>query len=147
MVDFTASTIGDRGYQVSLFTNIYKFLYIMLPKVHLQCYQSLHALLEDLQRISGSADLDGMKLRSVFEQVQQLFAHGIMGLTFDELDPADAFHMQSYLTEIHKQLRLLNMDVMFLQAARQPATAKQRQAQISDRLKLLMGYCEAIANI
>jgi hypothetical protein len=43
-----------------------------------------------------------------------------------------------------KQLRLLAIDVMFLQGARQASTAQTRLQTISDRLTTLIQYCDAI---
>lgn len=61
-----------------------------------------------------------------------------------ELDASETPHEQSYLTEIHKQLRLLGTDVTFLQASRQPATAEARQTAAIARLNTLIGYCGAL---
>jgi hypothetical protein len=52
---------------------------------------------------------------------------------------------QPLLTEMNRTLRLLAMDVAFLQAARQPSTAHQRQRQLLDKLEQLLGFCDALA--
>lgn len=52
---------------------------------------------------------------------------------------------QSYLTEFHRQLRLLGSDLAFLKAARQSATQTQRLAQIGDRLQALQRYYDAMS--
>ncbi|MDX1976391.1 MAG: heterocyst frequency control protein PatD [Pseudanabaenaceae cyanobacterium bins.68] len=49
-----------------------------------------------------------------------------------------------YSVEIHKQLRLIGSDLSFWQVARQAQGRSQRQDQISQRLKLLFGYCESM---
>jgi hypothetical protein len=51
---------------------------------------------------------------------------------------------QSYLTEIHKQMRLLTIDLRFLKASRQTATTETRRTQMSDHLGTLIHYCDAI---
>lgn len=53
----------------------------------------------------------------------------------------------SVLVEIDKQMRLLNMDAMFLQTARQSETAQQRIGQLRDRLQRLQEYCQGILAI
>jgi hypothetical protein len=52
--------------------------------------------------------------------------------------------LQSYQTEISKQLRLLEIDVIFLQGARQASTARHRLDAIGDRLRTLIEYSNAI---
>lgn len=90
------------------------------------------------------ANPDGVLLQSAFLEAQQLFQMQMMSLAMDELEPAIATKLQSIQIEINKQLRLLAMDVMFLQTARKSVTAQQRQAQMGDRIQLLLNYCQAI---
>lgn len=52
--------------------------------------------------------------------------------------------IQAIQTEMLKQLRLLDTDLLFLQAARQSTTLQQRKRQMGDRLQLLQRYCAAI---
>ena len=49
---------------------------------------------------------------------------------------------QALHTEMHKQFRLIEVDVLFLKTARQARTAAQRQRQICNRLITLIDYCE-----
>ena len=48
---------------------------------------------------------------------------------------------QSLQVEIHKQLRLLEMDGAFLRTARQATTVAQRRSAMLDRVVLLRSYC------
>jgi hypothetical protein len=52
--------------------------------------------------------------------------------------------VRSYQIEIDKQLRMLEMDLMFLKTARQVATSQQRWQMMGDRLRLLGAYCDGI---
>lgn len=70
--------------------------------------------------------------------LQQFFHKEIVPLASDES------REQMYRTEISKQLRLLEVDVMFLGGARQAATSEARLRAISERLVTLMRYCEAV---
>ena len=45
-------------------------------------------------------------------------------------------------TEMHKQFRLVEVDILFLNTARQNQTRDKRQRQVCDRLKQLIDYCE-----
>jgi hypothetical protein len=62
----------------------------------------------------------------------------------DRLEDPIAGKMRSYLTESHRLLRLLPLDVMFIAAARNPTTAQQRRQAYQDKLNLLLQYCQAI---
>lgn len=52
--------------------------------------------------------------------------------------------VQAVSVEIDKQLRLLAIDALFLQTARQSTTLEHRRQQIGDRLTLLQRYCELL---
>jgi hypothetical protein len=64
-----------------------------------------------------------------------------------ELPPALVTIWQSYLTETHKQLRLLNTDLLFLQTARQPLTREQRYRQSYSRLTQLLADTQALLQL
>lgn len=100
-------------------------------------YQSFATLLEQL-RSDVDTQLTASDLRQRVVSLQQFFGQQIVPLT--EVDS----RVQSYQTEISKQLRLLEVDVMFFQGSRQASTAQTRLQTISDRLTTLIGYCEAI---
>lgn len=116
----------------------------MLPSAHRQPYEKLQQDLQHLKQVVEQSNLNGPMLQSAFLEVQQFFQLHIVSLEFEEKDTLAESHIQSYQTEINKQLRLLGMDVMFLQAARQSATAQQRQAQMGDRLDLVIRYCQTL---
>ena len=120
----------------------------MLPTSHCNSYEEFLAALEQLQQtVSLTNPIDKTTLEKSFPQVQQLFFGKILNLSNEDLAPATASELQSYLTEIHRQMRLLQMDVLFLQASRQVTTANSRQATISDRIKMLINYSQRILAI
>ncbi|MGK7918551.1 MAG: heterocyst frequency control protein PatD [Trichodesmium sp.] len=114
----------------------------MLPKEHHQQYQKLTELLNQLQQ--NITETKTEKILATNKEVQKLFETQIITLDNSKVDPQIASQVESYLTEIHKQLRLLNVDVTFLQASRNPQTTQGRLAKISDRLETLKGYCLTI---
>lgn len=116
----------------------------MLPKIHYRQYQEFKQVLEQMQQTIAMPLPELPRLQQSLLEVQQFFQQIVRSLSINDLGPADAARVQSYQTEMSKQLRLLGMDVMFLQAARQSETIQQRQAQVSDRLQTLIGYCEAL---
>lgn len=107
-------------------------------------YQELQQALEQLQKTAAQENLDRAALGAEYRKVQQFFGKHIMTADSGELEPSETPPEQSYLTEIHKQLRMLGTDVTFLQASRQPATATARQTAAIARLKTLIGYCGAL---
>ena len=119
----------------------------MLPNIHYQCYLKFKQALEQLQQTVAGTHLDALRLRQGFQTAQQFFQQQVVSLDAGDLEPDSEARVLSYQTEMSKQLRLLGLDVIFLQAARQPETALCRQQQMSDRLKTLIGYCDALLQI
>lgn len=118
----------------------------MLPNLHRQRYQEFLEVLEQLQQTVAGSQLNAPKLYQSFLSAQRFFQQQIV-MDAGELEPDDEPRVRSYQTEISKQLQLLGMDVMFFQAARQEKTAINRQMQLGDRLKTLIGYCNAILQL
>lgn len=119
----------------------------MLPNLHCQCYQKFLEVLKLMQQTGDHTPIDTLRLHDSFLEAQQFFQQQIVSLDAGELEASDESRVRSYQTEISKQLRLLGMDVMFLQAARQEETVKDRQMQLVERLKTLQGYCDAILEL
>ena len=111
----------------------------MLPTEHNQQYQKLSQLLNQLQQ--GVAEEQQGKILAMNKEVQKFFEIQIISLDNSQLDQSTASQVKSYLTEMHKELRLLNLDVTFLQASRNPKTTQTRLATIKTRLETLIGYC------
>jgi hypothetical protein len=76
--------------------------------------------------------------------VQEIFTSQILTLSNEQLDLPELSRMQSYLTEIHRLMRMLQMDMMFLQASQHRETQDQRRSVFDDRVKSLIGWCESI---
>ncbi|MBD2022399.1 heterocyst frequency control protein PatD [Leptolyngbya sp. FACHB-36] len=114
----------------------------MLTNVHQQAYQVFKHKVEIL---GGALDQDDRAtLSTAIAELQPWFQTQLLTLSIDDLDPVQQQQVQSYQVEMNKQLRLLAMDSLFLQAARQSATAGQRQEQIRDRVSTLIRYCDAL---
>ena len=117
----------------------------MLPQAHRQRYQEFQRSLQQLKATVTQAKPSGEALKTAFQDLQQFFQGQIVPLGLEDLEhPGLEQRVQSYQTEMSKQLRLMGTDVMFLQAARQSTTFQQRQMQISDRLTMLIGYCDVL---
>lgn len=119
---------------------------IKLSPQHQQSYQELQQGLEALHQLATQTPIDPKMLKLQLGKVQQLLGDQIRSLEADHLAPATPSQVQSYLTEIHRQFRLLEIDVTFWQASRQPATAHKRQTQLRDRIQILINYCSSLLN-
>lgn len=118
----------------------------MLPNFYRQYYQEFQQALRLVQQTATATQVDAPQLQQNFRTAQQLFQQQILSLNLSDL-AADEPRVRSYQTEINKQLRLLEIDITFLQAARQPGTATSRQTQILQRVQNLLGYCDGILKL
>jgi hypothetical protein len=116
-------------------------------------YLALVTLLEQLRSDATTTQIPAPELRRRVASLQQFFAQQIVPLADVGVGEAsrreaslqgEDSRVQSYQTEMSKQLRLLEIDVMFFQGARQASTAQARLQTISDRLTILIQYCDAI---
>ncbi|MGG6295139.1 heterocyst frequency control protein PatD [Leptolyngbya sp. AN02str] len=113
----------------------------MLPSSLVGLYQTFEQQVEELRSLALAANPDPLRVQESFIKAQQHFQTHIAtsGVAIaPEYEPM----VQSIQVEINKQLRLLAMDVMYLQTARQAMTTQRRQAQMGDRLQLLQTYCQ-----
>lgn len=103
------------------------------------------ALVEAAQgRLAELKAGDQSPLKLALDRLTAHFQQQIQPLGFEDWPLAQRSLLASLRLEMHKQLRLLATDLMFLQTARQSETARQRLAQVGDRLTTLAGYCTAV---
>lgn len=101
-------------------------------------YQELATFLDEFRVNVTAGQLSAGELRPHLAKLQAFFSQQIVPLV-------DANSREkSYKTEISKQMRLLEVDVMFLQGARQLATLQSRLKTIEERINTLIRYCQAI---
>jgi hypothetical protein len=116
----------------------------MLPPIHQKSYQNLLALLSGVQEQLQMPHPPLASVSEQIQQVQQVFAEQIATLSGEEFDPAIAMRWQSLQTEIHRALRLLATDLLFLRSSQKAATAEQRLANVRDRVEKIIGYCQVL---
>jgi hypothetical protein len=112
----------------------------MLPDEQILIWQQLFNLLSNLPPDNTS------ELKANLNLAIELFESEILTQNIDRLPDPIAGKMRSYLTESHRLLRLLSMDVMFIAAARHPTTNQQRFQAYQTNLNLLLQYCQAVIN-
>jgi hypothetical protein len=86
-------------------------------------------------------------LKLGLRQAIELFEGEILTQNIEDIQHPNAGKMRSYLTESHRLLRLLPLDVMFMEVSRQPITTEQRRQAYQDKLDLLIRYAEAAISI
>jgi hypothetical protein len=86
-------------------------------------------------------------LKIALRQAIELFEGQILTPDLEEIQHPNAGKMRSYVTESHRLLRLLPLDVMFMEVSRHPTTTQQRRQAYQDKLDLLMRYAEAAMSI
>lgn len=116
----------------------------MLHPLHRQRYQDFQNALEQLQEIAIAQNLELDRLQENHQNVQQLFQEQIASLNADDVAPEYASRWQSLQTEIYKQIRLLQTDLMLFKASRSTVTSGSRLASLKTRINTLIGYCKAM---
>lgn len=112
---------------------------------HQHAFQEFQQQLHQIQTLMADEEISPVNLRTSVLKIVQLFQQQICSL---ELNGGDlAGEIQAIQTEINKQLRLLETDVIFLRAARHANTIQQRKQQACDRLTILQRYCDAVLAI
>jgi hypothetical protein len=124
-----------------------KLLNAMLPNLYQALYRDLLETLSRLIELSSQDPWDIAMFKSTLAQLQQLFSTQVLSLNLDDLEPRLEHQVQSFNVEINKQLRLLTVDLLFLQSAKQTTTIAQRLQQVRDRLTTLIRYCTTLLEL
>lgn len=101
--------------------------------------QTFQTYLSVLITLCQGTNPDARELQGRFLTVQQWFQQQILPLATDS-HPA----LQPLITEMNRTLRLVAMDVAFLQTARQPITRQQRQRQMLTKLAQIETFATSI---
>ncbi len=86
-------------------------------------------------------------LKLSLRQAIELFESEILTQDIEDSHNPNAGKMRSYLTESHRLLRLLPLDLMFMEVSRHPTTTQERRQAYEDKLALLIRYIEAMMSI
>jgi len=116
----------------------------MLPTSHQLIYQKFLDVFLALREEINSSNFRITTAREKLQQAQEIFQQEILLLPCDELDPSVAARLTPLQTEIHRALRLLGTDLLFLNSSKQATTSQQRLMTVRDRTEKIIGYCQAI---
>jgi hypothetical protein len=118
--------------------------HMLLPESHRDRYQEFCQRLSALEALVSQSERDRSAFKSAALDIQKFFQTQISSLDLEKLEADVAQRSYAVQVEMDKQLKLLNMDVMFLQAARRATTGDQRVQQVKERLKTLITYCQGL---
>ncbi|MFE4107378.1 heterocyst frequency control protein PatD [Almyronema epifaneia] len=116
----------------------------MLSPDSQQMLSRFQAERQQLEAQVTQANPDTQQLQVNFLKLQQRFQQQILPLRDNSLSVAAQTQLQAYQTEMNRLMRLLAVDISFLQTVRQSIKQQQRQAQIQQRLGSLGQFCEAL---
>ena len=116
----------------------------MLPKSHQKLYQKFFTSLTKLRAQVMMKDVDLKRLSNNFQIVQGTFQDQILESMTGNLENSATYSLQSIQTEIHRTLRLLRTDLLFLQSSYRQRTEEQRLKIVLDHIEKLIGYCQII---
>lgn len=116
----------------------------MLPSSHSQCYEEFKRFVGEVKDTTSKDTVDRAVLKSSVANLQHYFQNQILTLNTAGLEASLEQQVHSFQVEMDKQLKLLALDGLFLQAARQPTTTVHRLKQMNDRLTLLQQYCDGL---
>jgi hypothetical protein len=119
----------------------------MLPETHRQTYQAFRQVLEQIAIATTQPNVNGTTLQQATHEAQSVFQQSVLPLDLNDLTSIAESQVRAVVVEINKQLRMLAMDVMRLQGARQAETITQRLQQIHDRLNTLIRYCDMVLQL
>lgn len=112
----------------------------MLSTIHRRALQRQLELLEAFAaRLPANGEstvtFDARDLNGRIRELQGYFQAQILPLAASELPSELAGAWQALQTELHRNLRLLQTEILRWQAARQPQTQQQRLQSVRDRLQ------------
>jgi hypothetical protein len=112
---------------------------------YLDQYQIFQAAVAKLAKdLTPTTDLSPSDLKRPLTSLQATFSQTIEQIDLANIPPPANHRLQSLQVEIAKELRLLQVDMLFLQTAKQPETVAHRQQQIQNRLGTLLRYCAIV---
>ncbi len=107
-----------------------------------QHFQDMVLALQQL--MSTELLLTPLQTTECYTSIEIYFDQQIVAAPEYLLPPAVAGKMRSYTTEIHRLLKLIQLDLIFWHSARQPATKAQRRLEILRKLDVTMQFSQSM---
>ena len=106
---------------------------------------ALYGYLEQLNQLQV-ATAQGDVTKSA-NQLQKFFNDILWPLVSDVELTANQSQWRAAITELHRHMRLLNVEVSFVRSTRNSQTRRQRITQLEQRLKQLQGFTQALLKL
>jgi hypothetical protein len=112
---------------------------------YLDQYQIFQTAVAKLAKdLTPAPELSPLELKRQLTLLQATFSETIAPIDLTDIPPPANHRLQSLQVEIAKELRLIQVDLLFLQTAKQPETVAHRQRQMQGRLATLLRYCAIV---
>jgi hypothetical protein len=106
-----------------------------------QSYSQLQNQLQQLALRLEQGNLEASQAIATGQQLLQFWQTQLATSTGENLAPQTLAQWQSLHIELHRELRLLNLDLMFFSRSLAPETKATKQKNVGDRLNKLQQYC------
>ena len=113
--------------------------------IHKKAYQEFLNLLGEFQNQVNIATKDVLK--DSWQNLQDFSQQKLFTLTDDNLDESVVQQWRSLQTEIQREFRLLNTDILFLGASRKAQTTEVRLQSIRDRITRLTQFSQMVQDL
>ncbi|MEM1251315.1 MAG: heterocyst frequency control protein PatD [Cyanobacteria bacterium P01_H01_bin.21] len=106
---------------------------------------ALHGYVERLNQLQAVIGQDDMAQYA--NHLQKFFNEILWPLVVDFELTKNQSQWRAAITEAHRHMRLLTVEVSFVRSARNSQTRQQRIVQIEQRLNQLQGFTQALINL
>lgn len=122
---------------------------IMLPIIHMNGYQNFLTTLIELEIKLKPAIAQALptNVKTFWQEVYKYFQTNLANCLDQEIETEIYHQWISLHTEIKREARLLNTDLLFWQSSRQPKTQLARQTSCWQRSQKLIKYCQMILEL
>ncbi len=111
----------------------------------IEVWQHFQEMICTLQQpLSARLSLTPLQTNDRYAAIIADFDRLILSAPAYQLPSTTAGKMRSYITEIHRLLKLIQRDLIFWHNARQPSTKAQRHADILSKLDVITQFIQSI---
>lgn len=121
----------------------------MLPIIHMNGYQNFLTILVELeiQLKPAIAQTLPSPVKTSWQKAYQYFQANLENCLDPEIEIKIYQRWTSLQTEIHREVRLLNTDLLFWQSSRQSQTQLAKQTSCWQRSQKIIKYCQMILEL
>ncbi|MEL6551910.1 MAG: heterocyst frequency control protein PatD [Cyanobacteria bacterium J06621_11] len=110
----------------------------------IQLKRQLQTSVQEQPTSPPTMNADAQAVSQSLRQLQNQFQAIISAVDSGDIDPKAEQSLMSYQTEAHRRLRLMTIEAMRLQTARQPQTVERVRSQLKDHLSQVQQFVQAM---